>query len=173
MGRAMIKANSVPIADLEAADRLEADLDRARAMAEPKASSKAQGKPKKPKELRTRYSGAELRTELQARLPLVKANRPPASVVRTGRPSKYTPEIGEQILGLMANGMTLTEACDELGLYRSTVHRWAESNPSFAPILARAKHALAEHAFTQAHLIPKKLYESALRGEEIDGPMVA
>ena len=156
-------------------------MNRARAVPDTLAAKeteqgKAQAKPakvKKPKEQRIRYSGAELRTELQARLPLVKANRPPASVVRTGRPSKYTPEIGEQILGLMANGMTLTEACDELKLYRSTVHRWAEKNPSFATILAHARFSLAEHAFTQAHLIPKKLYESALNGEELSGPMVA
>lgn len=137
---------------------------------------KAQGKPakvKKPIEQRVRYSGAELRQELQKRLPEVKAKRVHASEVLMGRPSTYKPETGNKILELMANGMTLTEACDELGLYRSTVHRWAESNPSFATTLARAKLALAEHAFSQAHAIPKKLYESALNGEELSGPMVA
>jgi hypothetical protein len=166
-------ASKASQADRVAIDKPETDLDRALAMAEPKATSKAQGKPKKPKELRTRYSGAELREELQARLPALKAKRVPASKIITGRPSTYTPELGNKILELMANGMTLTEACDELGLYRSTVYHWAEKNPSFATTLARAKHALAEHAFSQAHAIPKSLYESALRGEEIDGPMVA
>jgi hypothetical protein len=137
---------------------------------------KPQGKPakvKKPIEQRVRYSGAELREELQKRLPEVKSKRVPASEVLIGRPSTYTPQLGESILQLMANGMTLTEACDELGLYRSTVYRWAENNPSFATTLARAKLSLAEHAFSQAHAIPKKLYESALKGEEISGPMVA
>jgi hypothetical protein len=137
---------------------------------------KAQSKPakvKKPIEQRVRYSGAELREELQKRLPEVKAKRVPANEILIGRPSTYTPQLGESVLQLMASGRTLTEACDELGLYRSTVYAWAERNPSFATTLARAKLALAEHAFSQAHAIPKKLYESALKGEEISGPMVA
>ena len=162
-------------ADNKATDRPETNLDRALAMAEPKATREGQGKtkPKKPKELRTRYSGAELREELQARLPERKAKRVPASEVLMGRPTNYKPDIGDKILNLMSEGMTLTEACDHLGIKRSTVYSWAEKRQDFSTLLARAKHALAEHAFTQAHLIPKSLYESALRGEEIDGPMVA
>jgi hypothetical protein len=140
------------------------------AASEPKPERK---KAKKPKELRTRYSGAELREELSLRLPEIKASRVPAHKIITGRPSTYKPETGDKILELMASGMTLTEACDHLGLYRSTVYNWADKNPSFASTLARAKHALAEHAFSKAHEIPKKLYESALNGQEIDGPMVA
>ncbi len=137
---------------------------------------KAQGKPakvKKPIEQRVRFSGAELRQELQKRLPEVKAKRVPASEVLMGRPSTYDPAIGETILNLMSEGMTLTEACDHLKIKRSTVYSWAEKRQDFSAILARAKLALAEHAFTQAHLIPKKLYESALNGEELSGPMVA
>jgi hypothetical protein len=156
-------------------NRARAVPDHALAANEPE-QGKAQGKPakvKKPIEQRIRYSGAELREELQKRLPEVKAKRVPASEVLIGRPSTYKPETGDKILELMANGMTLTEACDELGLYRSTVYAWAERNPSFATTLARAKLALAEHAFSQAHAIPKKLYESALKGEELSGPMVA
>ena len=166
----MNRAKVVPIPMV--ADQ-EEQLEAALAMAEPKQAQSKPSKVKKPKELRTRYSGAELREELQKRLPEVKAARPPASVVKTGRPTTYRPEIGDKILELMANGMTLTEACDELKLYRSTVAAWERKNPSFATTLAHARLALAEHAFTQAHLIPKKLYESALKGKELDGPMVA
>ena len=130
-------------------------------------------KAKKPKELRTRFSGAELREELQARLPEVKANRLKPDVILKGRPITYKPEIGESILQLMAEGMTLTEACDELQIKRSTVYSWAERIPAFSTLLTRAKRALAEHSFSQAHAIPKALYEQALNGEPIDGPMVA
>jgi hypothetical protein len=130
-------------------------------------------KAKKPKELRTRYSGAELREELSIRLPALKANRTKLDKKTIGRPSQYDPTIGDKILELMSEGMTLTESCDFLGVKRSTVYSWAERTPSFSTLLARAKIALAEHSFTQAHLIPKKLYESALSGAEIDGPMVA
>jgi hypothetical protein len=99
-------------ADNKATDRPETDLDRALAMAEPKSASKAQGKAKKPKELRIRYSGAELREELQARLPLLKAQRVEPKKVITGRPTSYTPELGDKILALMAEGMSLTESCE-------------------------------------------------------------
>ena len=150
----------------------EIDLDIALAIVQPKEQSKPV-KAKKPIEQRVRYSGAELRQELQKRLPEVKSKRVPAKEILIGRPSTYTPQLGDNILQLMASGRTLTEACDELGLYRSTVYAWAEKNPSFATTLARAKLALAEHAATQAHLVPKSLYESGLRGEELSGPMVA
>ena len=130
-------------------------------------------KPKKPIDQRTRFSGAELRQELQTRLPDLKASRRKPEEILTGRPSSYRPEIGLQILDLMSEGMTLTESCEHLGLHKSTIYRWAEKNPSFATTLARAKRALAEHSFSQAHAIPKALYEQALNGEPIDGPMVA
>jgi hypothetical protein len=73
----------------------------------------------------------------------------------------------------MADGLTVTEAADRLAISRSTIYRWAESSPSFASLLARAKHALAEHAFTQAAAIPRELYARVQAGEPIDGPAVA
>ena len=153
-------------------------MNRARAVPDSTlvANEAEQGKPakaKKPIEQRVRYSGAELRQELQKRLPEVKSKRVPASEVLIGRPSTYKPETGDKILHLMSEGMTLTEACDHLKIRRSTVYSWAEKRQDFSAILARAKLSLAEHAFSQAHAIPKKLYESALNGEELSGPMVA
>ena len=117
-----------------------------------------------------RPSGRELKDALKVSLPIEKAKRAP---VKIGRPSKYSEEIGQELLGLMANGYTVTEAADVLKIDRGTVYRWAESNPSFASLLARAKHALAEHAFTQAAAIPRELYASVQAGQPIDGPTVA
>ena len=117
-----------------------------------------------------RPSGRELKDALKVSLPIAKAKRAPAKI---GRPSKYTEEIGQELLGLMANGYTVTEAADVLKIDRGTVYRWAESSPSFAALLARAKHALAEHAFTQAAAIPRELYASVQAGQPIDGPTVA
>lgn len=118
-----------------------------------------------------RPSGKQLRETLAETLPLMKAQRKEPK--KTGRPSKYTEETGLSILELMASGFTVTEAADRLGIDRGTVYRWAERNPSFAATLARAKGALAEHAFTQAASIPRELYARAQAGEPIDGPTVA
>ncbi len=118
-----------------------------------------------------RPSGKQLRETLAETLPLMKAQR--KEPTRTGRPSTYTDELGETILAYMASGFTVTEAADRLGIDRGTVYRWADRNPSFAAILARAKAALAEHAFTQAASIPRELYQRVTAGEVIDGPTVA
>jgi hypothetical protein len=46
-----------------------------------------------------------------------------------GRPTDYTPELGELILAKMEEGLSLTAAAAELGLVRSTVYLWAEKHP--------------------------------------------
>lgn len=118
-----------------------------------------------------RPSGRELKDALKVSLPIEKAKRRVAKV--TGRPSKYDETIGQNVLALMADGLTVTEAADRLSISRSTIYRWAETNPAFASLLARAKHALAEHAFTQAASVPRELYARVQAGEPIDGPAVA
>lgn len=117
-----------------------------------------------------RPSGKQLRETLKEALPIAKNKRAPAKI---GRPSKYNEDIGKDLIGLMANGYTVTEAADVLKIDRGTVYRWAESNSSFAATLARGKHALAEHSFSQALAIPKELYAKAQAGEPLDGPTVA
>ena len=117
-----------------------------------------------------RPSGRELKDALKVSLPIQKAKRAPTKI---GRPSKYNEEVGQELLRLMANGYTVTEAADVLSVDRGTVYRWAESNPSFAALLARAKLALSEHAFTQAASVPRDLYARVQAGEVIDGPTVA
>jgi hypothetical protein len=117
-----------------------------------------------------RHSSREKREELTRVLPGLKAKR---KDIKTIKPRGYNPETGKQILEYMAEGFTLTEAVDKLGIGRSTVYRWIEENPSFGTLYARARVALADHAFTQAASIPRDLYARVQAGEPIDGPAVA
>lgn len=112
-------------------------------------------------------SGAEMRQELTARLPAIKAKaKERAAKAKTGRPTTYTEEIGEEIFRLMAEGYSLTDACDELNIARGTVYRWAEKEP-FATTLARARAALAEHAFSEAYAIPKRLLAEYVKNPDL------
>ena len=117
-----------------------------------------------------RPSGKQLRETLQQALPMEKAKR---ANTKIGRPTKYNEQIGSDVLGLMADGYSLTEAADRLKINRSTIYRFAEQHPSFAAALARGRQALAEHSFTMAASVPRLLYQRVQAGEVIDGPTVA
>lgn len=67
---------------------------------------------------------------------------------RAGRPSKYTPEIGEAICYRLCNGETLVDICDsDDGFpHRMTVYRWMDDNPEFASMYTRARMGFGEHA---------------------------
>lgn len=123
----------------------------------------------KEKIFRTRApSGAEMRQSLTNQLPEIRAKkRANAAKAVIGRPTVYTDKQGERLLALMSEGFTVTEACDEIGVPRSTVYRWAEKEP-FATLFARARMALAEFAFSEAYAIPKRLlalYDDDKTGE--------
>ena len=117
-----------------------------------------------------RPSGKQLRETLQEKLPAIKAKRIEPKI---GRPTKYRPELADDFIKLMANGFTITECCDRLNIDRATVYSYAEKHPPFSHALARAKRALAEHAFSSALSVPKALFERSQSGEVIDGPTVA
>ena len=113
---------------------------------------------KSAKQFKTRaVSGQEMTRELQARLPAIKAKVRSRVALANGRPCEFTPERGDNICALMGEGFSLTEACDHMGIARSTVLRWAEKHDAFAYSLIRAREALAEHAFSEAYAIPRKL----------------
>jgi DNA-binding CsgD family transcriptional regulator len=116
-----------------------------------------------------RFTGQQMNGELQGRLPAIKAKAKEAIArASIGRPIEYTPEKGERILAYMAEGYSLTDACDAMGVARSTVYRWADKEPSFALTLTRAREALAEHSFSEALAIPKRLlalYDADTTGE--------
>lgn len=58
-----------------------------------------------------------------------------------GRPTEYTPELGEKILALMQEGLSLTAAAAECDVHRQRVYEWEGRHPEFAEDvkLGRAK----------------------------------
>jgi hypothetical protein len=61
-----------------------------------------------------------------------------------GRPTDFTPELGDQILDLMADGLSLAAAAAELDVHRQRVYEWEAKHPEFADTvkLARSKRQL-------------------------------
>lgn len=49
-----------------------------------------------------------------------------------GRPTDFKPEMGEQIIGYMKQGYSLTAAAAAVGIHRQRVYDWAEKHPEFA-----------------------------------------
>jgi hypothetical protein len=116
-----------------------------------------------------RHSSREKREELTRVLPALKAKRKDTRAIKH---KGYSPEITNKLLEAMAEGHTLTEACDLNGISRSTVYRWLRDNPSFGTAYARAREMLADHCFNEALSIPKRLYAQVQDGTPIDGPSV-
>ena len=64
-----------------------------------------------------------------------------------GRPTKYSEALADRICEAMVNGRDLMSICSSPGFPdRTTVYRWAWSNPDFATRLEQARDALADHA---------------------------
>lgn len=61
-----------------------------------------------------------------------------------GRPTDFHESYGEEILSLMAAGLSLAAAAAELGIHRQRVYDWLKSHPEFADTirLAQAKRQL-------------------------------
>jgi len=61
-----------------------------------------------------------------------------------GRPTDFQEGYGEEILSLMAAGLSLAAAAAELGIHRQRVYDWLKSHPEFADTirLAQAKRQL-------------------------------
>lgn len=58
-----------------------------------------------------------------------------------GRPTDYTPELGERILSLMEEGLSLTAAAAECDVHRRRVYDWEAKHPEFSELvqIGRAK----------------------------------
>lgn len=76
-----------------------------------------------------------------------------------GRPTDWTPTLGEEILTLMSEGLSLAASAAELGIHRQRVYDWEATHPEFADTikLARVKRQL----FLERRLLTAK-----------DGPVV-
>jgi hypothetical protein len=61
-----------------------------------------------------------------------------------GRPTDWTPTLGNEILALMSTGLSLAAAAAELGIHRQRVYEWVERHEEFADTvkLAMAKRQL-------------------------------
>jgi hypothetical protein len=61
-----------------------------------------------------------------------------------GRPSEYKPAFADEIINLMAEGLSLTAAAASLGFHRQRAYEWAEKNPELADAirLGQAKRTL-------------------------------
>ncbi len=56
-----------------------------------------------------------------------------------GRPSEYTPALGNELIELMATGLSLTAAAASLGFHRDTMYDWSQKHPEFSDALKLAK----------------------------------
>ena len=60
---------------------------------------------------------------------------------KMGRPTKYSPEIGEVVFDLMDDGLSVVQVARKLHVSRSTIYKWAEDNSDFSDTLTRAREA--------------------------------
>ena len=99
-----------------------------------------------------------------------------------GRPSSFTPDIGDAICERLANGESLRRICDDKRMpARSTILRWLASNDhrEFHDQYARARDAYADVKFDEilhiadTPLLGKKTVTKADGGKEIiEGDMI-
>ena len=70
---------------------------------------------------------------------------------RTGRPTDYSPDFGEQILELMQQGLSLAAAAGELGIHRQRVYEWEARHADFADTVKLAR--VKRQAFLERRLL--------------------
>ena len=58
-----------------------------------------------------------------------------------GRPTKYRPEMCEQVIDLGFTGASKVEIAFELGVTKSTLDNWADEYPDFLDAITRAREA--------------------------------
>lgn len=64
---------------------------------------------------------------------------------KIGRPSSYTPDVGDEICRLISEGNSMRQVCLQSGMpTRETLMRWAEAVPEFQSALARARETCAD-----------------------------
>ncbi|NBW23187.1 MAG: DNA-binding protein, partial [Caulobacteraceae bacterium] len=64
---------------------------------------------------------------------------------KTGRPSKYTEELANEILTRIANGESMVKILKDPGMPTQTcVYEWLQKMPSFAEKYARAREDQAD-----------------------------
>ena len=59
------------------------------------------------------------------------------------RPTKYTDDLGDELIKWMSDGYSLTAAAGKIGVCRQTVYAWAEEKAEFSNALNQARAASA------------------------------
>ena len=49
-----------------------------------------------------------------------------------GRPTKYKPEMCDQVIEIMKEGASLVEVAAKIGVCEDTIHEWKKTNPAFS-----------------------------------------
>lgn len=68
-----------------------------------------------------------------------------------GRPTKYYPELGEQIIAIMEEGLSLAAAAAECGIHRRRVYDWEKEHSDFAELVELAR--VKRQAFLERRLL--------------------
>jgi hypothetical protein len=58
---------------------------------------------------------------------------------RAGRPSKYLPEVVDDLLAAIGDGLTLKQACTAAGISESALAAYRERHPELNPRLEQAR----------------------------------
>lgn len=64
---------------------------------------------------------------------------------KTGRPSLYKPEYCDEAINFMANGCSIIELSQHLGVGTTTIYRWEEEHSEFREALTRARELSQAH----------------------------
>lgn len=71
-----------------------------------------------------------------------------------GRPTDFAPSMGEEILALMSEGLSLAAAAAEVGVHRQRVYEWLGKHPEFADTVRLAQ--VKRQAFLERRLLSAK-----------------
>jgi len=56
-----------------------------------------------------------------------------------GRPSKYDPAFCDDVINVMATGLSLTAFAGDIGVHRGTINEWMATHPEFSEAVRVAK----------------------------------
>jgi hypothetical protein len=69
---------------------------------------------------------------------------------KIGRPTTFTPTVGQEICERISSGELVKDVCASLGIPRFTLSGWVDRNPEFATAYARAREMQADAHFDLA-----------------------
>jgi len=68
-----------------------------------------------------------------------------------GRPTTYDPDLGERIVSIMEEGLSLAAAAAECDVHRQRVYEWEKQYPDFAELVALAR--VKRQAFLERRIL--------------------